>query len=117
MDSRGKETKSAPKEKSGGKLLLSFCVLSVVVAAAICLTIALFAQVQTLDREMKTMESKLLQEIQELQEILKKESSVDKEIDSGRFLYLEHNVPIPRSENGNRSYRGVRIFRCCLRES
>ena len=109
MDGRGKETKSAPNEKSGGRLLLSSCVLSVIVVAAICLTIALFVRVQRLDREMKMENSKLLQEIQELKEILKKESSVEKEIDSGRFLYLEHDVPIPRSENGNRSYRGVRI--------
>ena len=89
MDVSGKETKSAPKGKSGGRLLLSFSVLSIVVVAAICLTIALFVQVQTLDREMKMENSKLLQEIQELKEILKKEShqqaTVNKEFDSGRF--------------------------------
>ena len=62
MDVSGKETKSLPKEKSGGKLLLSFCVLSVVVVAAICLTIALFVRVQALDREIM----ELKEEIQEL---------------------------------------------------
>ena len=43
MDGRDKETKSIPVDKSREKLLLSFCILSVV---GICLTIALFVRTE-----------------------------------------------------------------------
>lgn len=68
MDASGKDVKSTPTYKFKEKLLASFCILSVV---GICLVIALFVRVETVHREAKTMESKLLEEIQQLKDTLK----------------------------------------------
>ena len=65
MDDCAKETTG---DKSKQKLLLCFCILSFVGS---CLSIALFVRVDSLDRQTRMVESKVLVEIQQLKDLMK----------------------------------------------
>ena len=87
MGESAKETKPTIADKPKRKLLLCFCILSFVGS---CLTIALFVRVYSLDRKTKMVESKLLEEIQQLKDLIKTpaqtQESKHKESDGGRGL-------------------------------
>ena len=84
-----KEPKRVPTEKACSLLHKIFIVLSVV---AILLIIGLFVRLETVVREMKMMDSKLSQEIQQVKDALKEkakpQTSANETVDAaiGRLL-------------------------------
>ena len=90
MEDRAKETKPTTGDKSNQKLLLCFCILSFVGS---CLTIALFVHVDSLDRQTKMVESKLMEEIQKLKDLIKTQAQTQdnkhEESDRGRCLVFK----------------------------
>ena len=87
MEDRAKETKPTTGDNSKQKLLLCFCILSFIGS---CLTIALFVHVDSLDRQTKMVESKLLEEIQQLKDLIRTQAQTQEgkheESDGGRCL-------------------------------
>ena len=87
MGESAKETKPTTGDKSKRKLLLCFCILSFIGS---CLTIAVFVRVHSLDRQTKMVESKLMEEIQQLKDLIKTQAQTQEgkheESDGGRRL-------------------------------